>query len=57
MKKKSPRGIPNFSRQASPSKDAGKTVAGPVAKEGAVGPPPPRPKPKSTNAKSGQRGR
>ena len=56
MKKKSPRGIPDFSRQSSRPKDAGAADPSPPAKSKPGGAPPPRPKPQSTSSKSGQRG-
>ena len=58
MKNKSPRGIPDFSRQASRPKDAPRTDA-PDSAKGSKGAPPsaPRTKPQSTSGKSGQRGK
>jgi hypothetical protein len=56
MKKKSPRGIPDFSRQSSRPKDAGAADPSAPAKSKPGGAPPPRPKPQSTSSKSGQRG-
>jgi hypothetical protein len=58
MKKKSPRGVPDFSRQASRPKDAARPDAPAQTKDNtrAVAPAP-RVKPPSTSAaKSGQRG-
>jgi hypothetical protein len=58
MKKKSPRGIPDFSRQASRPKDADVSDTSRPAKSKATSaPPPPPPKPQqATSSKSGQRG-
>ncbi|HZF69040.1 MAG TPA: hypothetical protein VEZ47_13445 [Gemmatirosa sp.] len=58
MKKKSPRGIPDFSRQATRPKDASKPDAAATDKRSArTAPPPPRAKPQSSSAKSGGRGK
>jgi hypothetical protein len=55
--KKSPRGIPDFSRHT-PAREAG--AHGPAPEGKPAAPPPPRPttavKPQTTNAKSGRRG-
>ena len=57
MKKKSPRGIPDFSRQGPRPKDAARPDAPAQTKGSAHAPAPaPRVKPQSTSAKSGQRG-
>ena len=57
MKKKSPRGVPDFSRQASRPKDAARPDAAGQPKENTRAPAPaPRVKPQSTSTKSGQRG-
>lgn len=57
MKRKSPRDIPDFSRQASRPKDAARPDAPASTKAGPkAAPAPPRVKPQSTSAKSGQRG-
>ena len=57
MKKKSPRGIPEFSRQRSRPKDGGVPDPAGTAKSKVHGTSPaPRTKPQSTSSKSGQRG-
>jgi hypothetical protein len=58
MKKKSPRGIPDFSRQASRPKDAPRPGDAQAPSKGGTRAPAPAPrvKPQSTSAKSGQRG-
>ena len=57
MHKKSPRGIPDFSRHKPTQAEARANEPGPEGKRGAP-PPAPRPtvKPHATNAKSGRRG-
>jgi len=56
MKKKSPRGIPDFSRKPSGSSHAPPPDAGAKGKTHGPHSPPPQVKPQSTSAKSGQRG-
>jgi len=55
--KKSPRGIPDFSRHA-PARAPGAHAPAPEGEKQAAPPPSPRPaaKPHATNAKSGRRG-
>ena len=54
MKRKSPRGIPDFSSKRGNAKSPG---TGPDAKPGKSAPPPaPKVKPQSTSSKSGNRG-
>jgi hypothetical protein len=57
MQKKSPRGIPDFSRKATAPRDVGAHGSTPDAKRdaGAQRTPKPAPKPQNTNAKSGGR--
>ena len=57
MQKKSPRGIPDFSRKAPTPRDAGAHGATPDAKKtgGSQRAPKAAPKPQNTNAKSGGR--
>lgn len=57
MKKKSPRGIPDFSPKSRPAKDhgvPGSVVPGKVKKGGMM---PVNVKPQATSSKSGQRGK
>ena len=57
MKKKSPRGIPDFSSKSHPARDhsvPGSVVPGKVKKGGMM---PVNVKPKATSSKSGQRGK
>jgi hypothetical protein len=57
MKKKSPRAIPDFSRQPGHPKDsAAPDALGARKLSPKAAPPPPRGKPQSTSVKSGQRG-
>jgi len=55
MKRKSPRGIPDFSRQSPRSKDAPAADSAPSTKPGKA--PQPRVKPQSMPSKAGQRGK
>ena len=58
MKKKSPRGIPDFSHKPAQKKNATAPELGHGARvqTKSAPPPPPRVKPPSTSVKSGQRG-
>lgn len=58
MKKKSPRGIPDFSRQGTPAKNKGPAdTAAPSKPAPRAGSQAPRAKPQATSSKSGQRGK
>lgn len=58
MKRKSPRGIPDFSHRPAPARDAAQSPTSATPARPAARPATPtRAKPKATSAKSGQRGR